>query len=165
VGHGVHGRRYGQDLNYGKSRTMTTRGKFEGKHSELTGKIPGAFFQVHKDLGYGFSEKVYERALAILLGEMSMKVETQVHLCVYYHGQKIGEYIADLIVNDIVLLELKATEKIIEDHAAQLLNYLKATNIEVGLVLNFGPTAEFRRKIYDNERKGSLSWLNQSSFP
>lgn len=140
---------------------MTLRGKFEGKHSELTGKILGAFFQVHKELGYGFSEKVYENALCILLTELGMKVEPQVHLHVYYHGQKVGEYIADLIVNDVVLLELKAAEKIVEDHAAQLLNYLKATNIEVGLVLNFGPTAEFRRKVYDNERKGTLSWIQQ----
>jgi len=150
---------------YGMSRTMTTRGKFEGKHSELTGKILGAFSQVHKELGYGFSEKVYENALAILLREIGMKVETQVHLCVYYHDQKVGEYIANLVINNIILLELKAAEKIIEDHAAQLLNYLKATNIEVGLVLNFGPIAEFRRKVYDNERKGSLSWINQPSFP
>ncbi len=140
---------------------MITRGKFEGKHSELTGKILGAFFQVHKELGYGFSEKVYENALAILLTELGLKVVPQEHLHVYYHGQKVGEYIADLVVNDVVLLELKAAEKIIEDHAAQLLNYLKATNIEVGLVLNFGPTAEFRRKVYDNERKGTLSWIKE----
>lgn len=71
---------------------MTVRGKFEGKHSELTGKILGAFFQVHKELGYGFSEKVYEKALAILLSEIGLKVETQVRLSVCYHGQKIGEY-------------------------------------------------------------------------
>ena len=138
---------------------MTTHGKFDGKHSELTGKILGAFFQIHKELGYGFSEKVYENSLCILLTELGMKVDPQVHLHVYYHGQRVGEYIADLIVNDVVLLELKAAEKIAEDHAAQLLNYLKATNIEVGLVLNFGPTAEFRRKVYDNERKGTLSWI------
>ncbi|SRR6266498_205016 len=138
---------------------MTTRGKFEGKHSELTGQILGAFFQVHKDLGYGFSEKVYENALIILLTELGLKVAPQEYLHFYYHGQKIGEYIADLIVNDVVLLELKAAEKIAEDHAAQLLNYLKATNMEVGLVLNFGPTAEFRRKVYDNDRKGTLSWI------
>jgi len=138
---------------------MTTRGKFEGKHSELTGKILGAFFQVHKELGYGFSEKVYENALVILLNEIGLKVEQQVRLYVYYHGQKVGEYIADLIINDVVLLELKAAEKIVEGYAAQLLNYLKATNIEVGLALNFGPIAEFRRKVYDNERKGSLSWI------
>ena len=138
-----------------------TREKFEGKHSELTGKILGAFFQVHKELGYGFSERVYENALAMLLIEMGLKVEQQVHLYVFYHGRVVGEYIADMVINDTVLLELKATQKIIEDHAAQLLNYLKATNLEVGLVLNFGPSAEFRRKIYDNERKGSLSWIKQ----
>ena len=137
---------------------MTLGGKFEGKHSELTGKILGAFFQVHKDLGYGFSEKVYENSLSILLTDLRLKVEPQAHLHVYYHGQKVGEYIADLVINDVVLLELKAAEKLVEQHAAQLLNYLKATNIEVGLVLNFGPTAEFRRKVYDNERKGTLSW-------
>ena len=127
----------------------------------LTGKILGAFFQVYKDLGYGFSEKVYENALAILLNEIGLKVEPQVHLHVYYHGQQVGEYTADLIVEDVILLELKAANKIVEDHAAQLLNYLKATNIEVGLVLNFGSTAEFRRKVYDNERKGSLSWTKK----
>lgn len=138
---------------------MTTRDKFEGKHSELTGKILGAFFQVHRELGYGFSEKVYEKSLYILLTELGMKVEAQVPLHVHYHGQRVGEYIADLIVNEVVLLELKAGEKIADDHAAQLLNYLKATNIEVGLVLNFGPAAEFRRKVYDNERKGTLSWI------
>ena len=140
---------------------MMTRGKFEGKHSKLTEKILGAFFQVHKELGYGFSEKVYENALAMLLIEMGLKVEQQMHLYVFCHGRVVGEYIADLVINDTVLMELKATQKIIEDHAAQLLNYLKATNIEVGPVLNFGPNAEFRRKIYDNERKGSLSWIKQ----
>ncbi len=138
---------------------MTIRGKFEGKHSDLTGKILGEFFQVHKELGYGFSEKVYENPLLILLTELGMKAEPQVHLQVYFHDRKVGEYIADLIVDDVVLLELKAGERIVEDHAAQLLNYLKATQIEVGLVLNFGPAAEFRRKVYDNERKGTLSWI------
>ena len=140
---------------------MNARGKFEGKHSDLTGKILGCFFQVHKELGYGFSEKVYENVLAILLRENELTVEQQVRLQVYYHNQTVGEYIADMIINNVVLLELKAAEKLIDDHAAQLLNYLKATNIEVGLLLNFGPTAEFRRKVYDNERKGSLSWLKQ----
>jgi GxxExxY protein len=91
---------------------------------------------------------------------LELRAVPQQHLHVYYHGQIVGEYIADLIVNSLVLLELKAAEKIAEDHAAQILNYLKATKIEVGLVLNFGPTAEFRRKVYDNDRKGSLSWIN-----
>lgn len=136
------------------------RGKFEGKHSELTGKVLGAFFQVHKDLGYGFSEKVYENELAIVLSELGLNIVPQQHLYVYYRGQRVGEYVADLVVNGVVLLELKAAEKIAEEHAAQLLNYLKATSIEVGLILNFGPTAEFRRKVYDNDRKGNLSWIN-----
>lgn len=111
---------------------MTARGKFEGKHSELTGKILGAFFHIHKELGYGFSEKVYENALALILNEIGLKVDRQVHLQVYYHGRIVGEYIADMIINGIVMLELKAAEKVIEEHAAQLLNYLKATDIEVG---------------------------------
>ena len=138
---------------------MNTRRKFEGKHSELTGKIIGCFFQVHKELGYGFSEKVYENALAIALRESGMKVDQHVHLQVCFHDQVIGDYFADMVINDVVLLELKASQRINDDHAAQLLNYLKATSIEVGLLLNFGPKAEFRRKIHDNERKGSLSWI------
>jgi len=135
------------------------KNNFEGKYSDLTGKIIGAFFQVHKELGYGFSEKVYENALAIILREQGLDVKQQVPLKVYFHKQVVGEYVADMIVNDVVLLELKAAQKLNEDHAAQLLNYLKATEIEVGLLLNFGPQAEFRRKIYDNDKKGSLSWI------
>ena len=84
---------------------MTFRGKFEGKHSELTGKILGAFFQVHIDLGYGFSEKVYENALVLNLTELGLRAVPQQHLHVYYRGQRVGEYIADLIVNEVVLLE------------------------------------------------------------
>lgn len=134
------------------------RKKFEGKHSELTGKILGAFFQLHKEMGYGFSEKVYQGAFAILLEELGLTVEQQKPIHVYFHGKVIGDYFADMIVDGVVLLELKSAEKIIAAYEAQMLNYLKATRIEVGLLLNFGPQAEFRRKIYDNSRKGSLSW-------
>ena len=137
---------------------MEAQKKFEGKHSELTGKILGAFFQLHKELGFGFSEKVYESALEVLLPELGMIVERQRDICVYYHGKVVGEYKADMIVNGMVLLEIKSVEKLIDAHDAQLLNYLKATDLEVGLLLNFGRQAEFRRKIYDNPRKGSLSW-------
>jgi GxxExxY protein len=137
---------------------METKKKFEGKHSELTGKILGAFFQLHKELGFGFSEKVYEAALEFLLLELGLIVERQKDVFVYYHGKVIGEYKADLIVNGLVLIELKSVERLIDAHDAQLLNYLKATEIEVGLLLNFGPEAQFHRKIYDNPRKGSLSW-------
>jgi GxxExxY protein len=137
---------------------MEAKKKFEGKHSELTGKILGSFFQVHKEMGFGFSEKVYESALEILLLECGMIVEKQKEIKVYYHGKVVGDYKADMIVNGVVLLELKSVEKLIDAHDAQLLNYLKATEIEVGLLLNFGREAEFHRKIYDNSRKGSLSW-------
>ncbi len=137
---------------------MESRKKFEGRHSELTGKILSAFFQVQKELGFGFSEKVYEGALEILLLEMGLSVARQQDINVYYHGRLVGEYKADLIVNGVVLLELKSVGQLLDAHEAQLLNYLKATEIEVGLLLNFGREAEFRRKIYDNPRKGSLSW-------
>lgn len=137
-----------------------TKHKFEGKHSVLTGAIIGAFYQVHKELGYGFSEKVYENALAIVLSELRFRVELQKPIKVHFRNQVVGEYIADMIIHNVVLLELKAAQRLNEDHSAQILNYLKATEIEVGLLLNFGPQAEFRRKIYDNNRKGSLSWLN-----
>lgn len=137
---------------------MDAKKKFVGKHSDLTGKILGAFFQLHKELGFGFAEKVYETALEILLLELGLIVERQKDIFVYYHGKVIGEYKADLIVNGAVLIELKSVERLIDVHDAQLLNYLKATEIEVGLLLNFGREAEFHRKIYDNPRKGSLSW-------
>ncbi len=134
------------------------RRKFEGKHSDLTGKILGAFFQFHKEMGYGFSEKVYQAALAILLEELGFAVEQQKPIKVYFHNKVVGEYVADMVVNGVVLLELKSVDKLTDAHSAQLLNYLKSTEIEVGLLLNFGPQVEFRRKIYDNSRKGSLNW-------
>jgi len=137
---------------------IENRKKFEGKHSDLTGKILGAFFQLHKEIGFGFSEKVYQAALAILLEELGMVVEQQKPIKVYFHKKVVGEYVADMVVNGVVLLELKSVEKLTDVHSAQLLNYLKSTEIEVGLLLNFGPEAEFRRKIYDNSRKGSLTW-------
>jgi len=134
------------------------RKKFEGKHSDLTGKILGAFFQLHKEMGYGFSEKVYQASFAILLEELDLVVEQQKPIKVYFHDRVVGEYVADMVVNNAVLLELKAIERLADVHSAQLLNYLKSTEIEVGLLLNLGPQAEFRRKIYDNSHKGSLKW-------
>lgn len=138
---------------------METKHKFEGRHSELTGKILGAFFQVQKELGFGFSEKVYEGAMEVLLLELGLQVARQQDINVYFRGEIVGEYRADLILNGLVLLELKSVDKLIDAHSAQLLNYLKATEIEVGLLLNFGREAEFRRKIYDNLKKGSMTWL------
>lgn len=109
-------------------------------------------------MGFGFSEKVYQAALAILLEEPGLAVEQQKPIRAYFHGKIVGEYISDMVVNGVVLLELKSVDKLVAAHDAQMLNYLKATEIEVGLLLNFGPQAEFRRKIYDNSRKGTLSW-------
>jgi GxxExxY protein len=140
-------------------RQPVQRPEFAGKYSDLTKQILRAFFDLHTELGYGFSEKVYENSLLILLRERGMIVQQQMPIQVHFHNQVVGEYFADLLVNEVVLLELKAVSKINEDHAAQLLNYLKATDIEVGLVLNFGQTAEFRRRVYDNARKGSKSWM------
>lgn len=137
---------------------MEPKKKFEGRHSDLTGKVLGAFFELHKELGFGFSEKVYESALEVLLTELGLIVERQKDIFVYFHSKVMGEYKADMIINGVVLLEIKSVERLIGAHDAQLLNYLKATKIEVGILLKFGRQAEFRRKIYDNPRTGSLSW-------
>jgi GxxExxY protein len=125
-------------------------------HSDLTGVIIDAFYTVYNTLGYGFLEKVYENALAIELRQRGLVVAPQVPIHVYYEGQLVGDYFADLLVNGIVILEIKAAEDIIEAHSAQLINYLKATDIEVGLVLNFGPKPTFKRKVFSNTRKPSL---------
>jgi GxxExxY protein len=122
-------------------------------HAEVTDRIIKAFFHVYNTLGYGFLEKVYENALALTLHKWGLKAEQQVPIEVHFEGQRVGEYFADVRVADCVILELKAAEAIGEAHEAQLLNYLKATDVEVGLVLSFGPKPEFRRKVFANERK------------
>ena len=118
--------------------------------------------KVLNKLGYGFAEKVYENSLAIELRKMGLKTTQQQSITVYYDGAVVGEYFADMVVNDAVMLELKAARQLADDHEAQLLNYLKATTIEVGLLLNFGPKPEVRRKLYENSYKGSLVWTNPS---
>lgn len=131
----------------------------DGKHADLTGVVIGAFFKVYNTLGYGFNEKGYERALAVELRKTGLQVETQKSITVYYESEIVGEYVADVLVNEVVILELKAMRQLAEEHEAQLLNYLKATPIEVGLLLNFGIKAEHKRKVYDNDRKGVMTWL------
>ena len=129
------------------------------KHKEITDKILYAFFKVvYPALGFGFLEKVYENAMVIALREMGLKVEQQVKIVVYFAGQIVGEYYADLVVEGCVVVELKAVQTLLEEHDAQLLNYLRATEYEVGLLLNFGPQPRFRRKVFDNERKSSATW-------
>ena len=125
-------------------------------HEENTSAIIAAYYDVYNTLGYGFLEKVYENTLILELQKRGLSVKQQMPIKVYYEGQVVGEYFADLLVNDLVILELKAAEQIIKAHEAQLTNYLKATDLEVGLILNFGPKAEFKRKIFSNNRKPSL---------
>lgn len=120
-------------------------------HQELTSVILQAFYKVYNTLGFGFLEKVYENALKIELEDLGFLVERQKPISVYYKGIIIGEYFADLIVNRKVILELKAAECLIKEHELQLINYLKATDIEIGLLLNFSKKPEIRRKIFTNE--------------
>ena len=98
-------------------------------------------------------EKVYENAMVIELIEMGCNVRQQQNIKVYYETEEVGDYYADLLIDDLVIVELKVTESLCEEHEAQLINYLKATKIEVGLLLNFGKKAEFKRKIFTNDRK------------
>ncbi len=123
--------------------------------------IIGVFYQVHSELGFGFSEKVYQNAFAFALRDAGMEVEEQVPIKVYYRERQVGEYFADMVVNKAILLELKSANAIMEEHKAQLLNYLKATELEVGFVMNFGKSATFARKVFDNDRKGSLNWIRK----
>jgi GxxExxY protein len=127
-------------------------------HKEITDKIFKAFYKVYNELGFGFLEKVYENAMFLELSSMGLICEKQKPIKVYYYGQKVGEYFADIIVNDCVIIELKAAENLCEEHEFQLINYLKATEIEVGLLLNFGRNPEFKRKIFTND----LKKINQS---
>jgi GxxExxY protein len=123
------------------------------KHQELTRKIIGVFYDVYNELGHGFLESVYEAAMLIALREAGLKVETQVSIAVYFRGNRVGDFRADLMVESAVLLELKAARALDPSHEAQLLNYLRATEIEVGLLLNFGVKPEFKRLAFHNERK------------
>ncbi len=123
------------------------------KHHELTEKIIGVFYDVYNELGHGFLESVYEQALAIGLNQVGIGVERQVPVSVRFRGHQIGDFRADLLADAKVLLELKAARTIDEAHEKQLLNYLRATNIEVGLLLNFGVKPQFRRLVYENDRK------------
>jgi len=123
------------------------------KHEELTREIIAAFYQVYNCLGYGFLERVYEQAMMIELKNRGLTVHQQAPIHVFYQTEQVGEYFADLLIENAVIAELKAAEAISEKHEAQLLNYLKATNIEIGFVFNFGPKAEFTRKVYSNKPK------------
>lgn len=125
----------------------------EGKYKELTEQIIKAFYDVYNELGYGFLEKVYQNSLYIELKSRGFNVEPQKQIKVHFKGYEVGEYYPDLIVNDVVILELKAAECIVEEFENQILNYLRATNIEIGLLLNFGKKPEIKRKVFANLNK------------
>ncbi len=126
-------------------------------HEEITGVIIGAFYDVHNTLGIGFLEKVYENALAHLLRVRGFDVIQQAPVKVYFQGMLVGEYYADLLIAGKVIVELKTAECIHPEHLAQLSNYLRATDIEVGMLLNFGRQTSFKRVILTNDRKGTLA--------
>ena len=122
-------------------------------HQELTKSIIGIYYNVYNELGYGFLEKVYHRAMIIELNKNGYEVEHEKKIEVFYKNEVVGTYIPDLIINKSVILELKCVEYLIEAHENQLINYLKATECEVGLVLNFGKAPQFKRKIFTNDLK------------
>ncbi len=131
------------------------------KHTDITEKVIKAFYTVYNILGYGFLEQVYRNAMVIELRKQGVVVTPESPIIIYYDGEVVGKYFADLLVAKAVIVELKAVRQLAEEHEAQLLNYLKATPYEVGLLLNFGPKPKVIRKAYDNSRKGSMTWTNK----
>ncbi len=123
------------------------------KHQQLTAKVIGVFFEVYNELGAGFLESVYESSMAIALRRAGLETVQQWPIPVRFRGEVVGEFRADLLVEHLVILELKAARAIDPAFEAQMLNYLRATPIEVGLLLNFGPKPEFKRFAYENSRK------------
>jgi GxxExxY protein len=123
------------------------------KHQEVTEKIIGVFYEVYNELGPGFLESVYEQAMLIALSQAGLHVAQQQPITVHFRGQVVGEFRADIVVNSVVIVELKASRAMESAYEAQIMHYLRATNVEIGLLMNFGPKPEFKRFIYDNERK------------
>jgi GxxExxY protein len=131
-------------------------------YKDVTDKLIRAFYNVYNKLGYGFAEKVYENSMVIELRALGLKCEKQKPIKVYYEGLPVGEYYADLVINDCVIVELKSGAGIVPEHEAQLLNYLRATDIEVGFLMNFGEKAIFRRKYFTNDRKVVINTNGES---
>mgnify|MGYP003606699071 FL=1 len=122
-------------------------------HQELTKSIIGIYYNVYNELGFGFLEKVYHKSLLIELIRNGYKIDSEKKVNVYYKNEIVGKYIPDIIINDSVIVELKCVEYLTDIHENQLLNYLKATDCEVGLILNFGKDPQFIRKIFTNDLK------------
>jgi GxxExxY protein len=123
------------------------------KHQEVTEKVIGVYYEVYNELGHGFLESVYEQAMLIALSEAGLHVARQLPITVHFRGQVVGEFRADIVVNNLVIVEIKAARTIESAYEAQIMHYLRATDVEIGLLMNFGPKPEFKRFIFDNERK------------
>ena len=121
------------------------------KHEEITALIIKAFYNVYNSLGYGFLEKIYENAMIVELENLCLKAQRQVPIKVYYQEILVGEYLDDIVVENSIILELKAAENLREEHECQLINYLKATDLEIGFLFNFGKKPQFKRKIFSNK--------------
>jgi len=132
-------------------QTSTDEHRYE--HSGLTELVIGVFYEVYRELGQGFLEKIYEEAMLIALRAKGLEVRQQVQVPVWFRGIKIGAYEADLVVSGILLLELKACRALDSSHEAQVLNYLRSTELEIGLLMNFGPRPQVRRFVFQNDRK------------
>jgi len=128
-------------------------------HKDLTEQIIKAFFNVYNELGYGFLESIYENAMLIELRKMGLSASNQILVRVYFSGDVVGQFKADVLVENLVMLELKTSKQLREEDEAQLINYLRGTDKEVGLLLNFGQKPEFRRKLFTNDRKPNLQSL------
>jgi GxxExxY protein len=123
------------------------------KYFALTQQIIGVYYEVYNELGTGFLESVYQKSLVLALEEAGLAVCSRMDIPVWFRGHQVGQFEGDLLVDQCVLLELKAARALSSAHMAQLMNYLRATEIEVGLLLNFGPKPEFKRVAYNNSRK------------
>lgn len=135
------------------------------KHRELTEEIIEVFYSVYNELGYGFLESVYENAMALALRESGLRVEQQASVPVYFRERQVGEFRCDLLVEQKIILELKSAKAIAPEHVAQTLNYLKATAIEVALLLNFGEKPVFKRLAFDNNRKTPVVRSAEAGIP
>jgi GxxExxY protein len=134
------------------------------KHEELTERIIKVFYSVYNELGHGFLESVYEESMAVCFRENGIRFSRQCAVPVWFHGQRVGEFRADFMVEDAVLLELKALHSLDAMHHAQLVNYLNATECEVGLLLYFGPKPQIHRRMLDNDRKKGLARVKTTSI-
>lgn len=133
------------------------------RHQEITETIIGVFYDVYNELGHGFLESVYEQSMLIALSQAELDVAAQQPITVHFRGQIVGEFRADLVVNNLIIVELKAARTIEGAFEAQIMNYLRGTTTEVGLLMNFGPNPEFKRFIYDNERKNERAMTSHGS--